>query len=386
MAIGLMPYHEIDVPQANAPWVNSLKSALNTYGTAQDIQGKGYANQLAKLQAQYAPITIPAEASSKLAYANLMGPQFLAKLMSNSDLLANIPEEQKAPLLNYLKTAGTTSYSGLGNQGMVNPFSKAPNLNPPALSSVDQNAINNMQPGDSYVIGGQGGQSLPLPQVSSTPPKSFAENAGMYSGVKKEGEESGKIRANDIKELNDIVQDSENRQTSLDNAGKLLSSPVFEQIRQLPAAGQHEIAWYSRYGTPEQQQVAGQFLSTIGEIVTDSASRFKGSFRRGEQSLLMSMKPSTSDTIDNAKGKWQALNLFNKMLSDRSSLTSQYMNQFHINKLEAMHMADKQLNADKLRDQINDAINPKIRIRNKKTGEIRNLSPSEARKLGVTGV
>jgi len=39
--------------------------------------------QINEVKKQYAPITTQAEAASKLAYANLMGPQFMAKLMAN---------------------------------------------------------------------------------------------------------------------------------------------------------------------------------------------------------------------------------------------------------------------------------------------------------------
>jgi len=45
-------------------------------------------NQIKKVEAQYAPITAQAQAASKLAYANLMGPQFLAKMLGNPDIAA----------------------------------------------------------------------------------------------------------------------------------------------------------------------------------------------------------------------------------------------------------------------------------------------------------
>ena len=41
------------------------------------------------IKAQYAPVTAQAEAASKLAYANLMGPQFLAKILGNDAAVGN---------------------------------------------------------------------------------------------------------------------------------------------------------------------------------------------------------------------------------------------------------------------------------------------------------
>lgn len=66
-------------------------------------------NQIKK---QYAPLTAQAEAASKLAYANLMGPQFLAKIMQNSGALANLTEEQKNKALSAIYQAGSGQGTG----------------------------------------------------------------------------------------------------------------------------------------------------------------------------------------------------------------------------------------------------------------------------------
>lgn len=62
-------------------------------------------NAINRIKAQYAPVTVPAEAASKLAYANLMGPQFLAKLMNNPDILATMKNPQGA--VNFVTGAAT---------------------------------------------------------------------------------------------------------------------------------------------------------------------------------------------------------------------------------------------------------------------------------------
>jgi len=69
--------------------VNPLAGILNKSATVSQNRTK----------AKYAPMTMQADAMSKMAYANLMAPQFLAKLMGNPDVVANMTEEQKQQAL-----------------------------------------------------------------------------------------------------------------------------------------------------------------------------------------------------------------------------------------------------------------------------------------------
>lgn len=68
--------------------------------------------QINRIKKEFAPLTSRAEAASKLAYANLMGPQFLAKLLNNPDALANLSESEKKNILNTVQGAGA-GLSGL---------------------------------------------------------------------------------------------------------------------------------------------------------------------------------------------------------------------------------------------------------------------------------
>lgn len=88
--------------------------------------------QINQVKAQYAPMTTQAEAASKLAYANLMGPQFMAKLMTNPGFLGNTPNNQLQGIREMITRAGT----GQGNASNIfsqmqqgAPTSDAPNSN-----------------------------------------------------------------------------------------------------------------------------------------------------------------------------------------------------------------------------------------------------------------
>lgn len=425
------------------------------------LQNDMLMNKIASVKAQYAPLTTQAEAASKLAYAQLMGPQFMAKLMGNQDILANIPDDQKKNILSKLQQAGMGQGMPGGNalspgQSSPMPQPTQPNQGGNSLSGYFGNILKNilgggnnqqapqsqnalMQPSqmetqmpnvnaiagidpsselgqattswqnspdaaararedgmysvppDRELLQWYRGQQGPASPPQSAPPAfgvtpTFSENVGNYKGIVKEGEESGKIRATDINELNKVAFNGQTTQTTLDNLNKIVSSPAFEEIRQVPLAGHHELAFYAKEGTPEQQNMVGQYYTLTGNIIKDSSRDFAGQFRSGEQQLLQSMKPTPSDTVDTARGKLESLSVMNKMLTQRASLTSQYMNQYHINKLEASQMADKQVDGEKIRQDVHDTLNPTVTIKNPKTGEVMTLSISEARKRGVKNV
>lgn len=342
-------------------------------------------NAMKEYEKQYKPLTLQSEAASKLAYANLMGPQFLSKLMQNPDILASIPEDKKGDLLSLLVNAGSGQGTGRGqmqnqpqrpqeNRGenetsllsnpnfnevlksqLNNKNSRQNNMNPDIsnLSSQDQSAVGNMQPGDEYVIQNYNQSNQPKSQ------NTFAENAGNYLGIKEEGKEAGKIRAKDISDLNNIVFNADTNSATLTDIGEIISSPEMREIRQIPLAGRHEMAYYAKEGTPAQQQLVGRLSTQMGNIIKDSSRDFAGQFRKGEQQLLEGMKPSPSDTVDVMIGKAESLMTMNKLLRERAALTSQYMSENHINKLEASKLADKNINADQIRSSIHNKLNPK---------------------------
>jgi hypothetical protein len=353
-----------------------------------------------QIQARYAPISARADVASKLAYANLMGPQFLAKLMGNDSALANMSESQKKQALDMLYRTGSGQGTGnalmsndqesmspldwIGNK-IKNVFSdnsqpgniQQPQQNVlssmarPNLSNQDQNNISRMQPGDSYTIQGSG--ELPLQNIGynrnnendyssqNIPQKqqTYAEKTGAYKGVVEEGQEAGKIRAQDIKDLNDSVFNADTKLATLNDLNDMIASPQMREIRQLPLAGSHELSWYSKEGTPEQQQLIGRIKSQLGNVIKDSSRDFAGQFRKGEQQLLSGMKANDSDTIDTMIGKQESLTTMTQMLRDRSALTSKYMDKFHINKLQAQDLADKQINGDAIRSKVHNKLNPK---------------------------
>lgn len=387
-------------------------------------------NEIKRVQAQYAPLTTQAEAASKLAYANLMGPQFLAKMLGNSDIAASLSEDQLRKAIASTYAAGTGQGAGsvfnnlnqqnsgtplngiinkiknLFNSSQSQPQSQTNQLLSSSIITPDQRrALQNQRPGQAIVVGqpGQGADSgysydakgnnvVASPQEidnaargsassSTTGQGDYFDRAARALDIKEQGKEAGKLRANDIKELNDIVFNAETKQATLDDINEMISSPEIRQIRATPLAGRHELAYYAKEGTPAQQQLVGRLYAQMGNIIKDSSRDFAGQFRKGEQQLLQGMKPTDSDTVDTMIGKSESLSVMNKLLMERSRLTSKIMSKYHFNKLEAQEFADKQINGQAIRNKIHNKLNPKpldedINYMAKKY----NVSPDEIRK------
>lgn len=306
-----------------------------------------------------------------------------------ANLMANQPQQQSSNSLsgwlvdNFKKMFGGQSSPEQWppqQQMPSNPFAQQPNL-----SAQDRNAMANMQPGDSYVIprnqgsptqgaGENSGYSydqngnnvVASPQeISAAANRSQysaqntpSENAANYEGTKSEGIERGKVRAKQMEELSNTVFDARTKQQTLDNAIKIISSPAFEEVRQTPILGNKEIAYFKRYGTPEQQNMLGQLTTLNGTIIKDSSRDFSGQFRKGEQELLSQTKINDNDTFNVMRGKMEQLSFLNQMLEKRASLTNQVMGQYHMDKLQAENIADKQINGDALRQHIHNTLNP----------------------------
>lgn len=407
MAYQTQSFPLLSFDEAN-PFLTGFSKGQDIGMKQKEMKAKDLANELAKIQVQYAPLTAQADAESKMAYARLLGPQYVAKLMGNQDILANMSPDQRTQALQQLYSAGLgnqrqnqqqstqtqnqdqlnipvqnqerqqysmtenqlNSNSQVQGQGQLqgrdqpNIMSK-PNVNNNSnLSTLDSASIASMPPGASYVIRGNNPQVSSEQQVQPAQQdqsniKTFPENVGTYKGIIEEGVEAGKIRANDIQLLNDSVYQGEENQATFNEISKDLSSPVFEKMRQVPLLSRHELGYYQKLGTPEEQQMVGNFLANTGKVVINTAHEFKGSFRTGEQRLVNEIKVNPSDTLDVAKGKLEALSYMNKFLTERARLTSKIMEKNHVSKLTALNEADKQLKGENFRQQIHNQLNPK---------------------------
>ena len=171
-------------------------------------------------------------------------------------------------------------------------------------------------------------------------------NVEVAQGQTKLQEALNKKDADIINNLENTALSSDTKLNTLHEVGELLSSPTFEEMRKNPILGKHELDWFSKFGTKEQQALVGQFMADTGEIIKNASTEFKGSFRTGEQGLLEGMKPTKADSLDVMKGKTEALTFLVQALGDRS-------------RMEAELMRERGMSAIQARKEVNNIFNPK---------------------------
>jgi len=101
------------IPSVNM-FSNEPGGGLNAAMKANNaLANENILRQINHIKKQYLPTTLSAEAASKLAYANLMGPQFLAKLLSNDSAIANMGDPAAKAALQKAVQAGMGQGSGM---------------------------------------------------------------------------------------------------------------------------------------------------------------------------------------------------------------------------------------------------------------------------------
>jgi len=121
--------------------------------------------QMNQIKKKYLPISTLAQAASQSAYANLMGPQYIAKMLQNDGVLGNLPEATKRQLLQMSTNAG------MGQNGASNALNQMINQAAQEVSGPG-NAPNNSLSGwfadklKGVFGGGQPGQAQPQQQTN----------------------------------------------------------------------------------------------------------------------------------------------------------------------------------------------------------------------------
>jgi hypothetical protein len=379
-------------------------------------------NRIKEIKAKYAPLLNQAQAASQMAYASLVGPQYIAKLFGNENILASVPEDQKNKILKMITQAGTnqstvanqlsfpnvnqaqpSSVAGLlmnklfnsfgqGQQGQGQQQPQLPGNNAltagqTTLSPQDQQAINNMRPGDSYVV--QGNQpvtnqsSAPSAPVASPPPvsaptRTFAENAGEFAGVKAQGRELGTLRAKAIDDIGKQYTQDVESMVPINHLMDISQSPLFMNMRNsIPGFQKLQLDTLKTFGTPEQQRMIGDFITSAKSAVANTVRGFQGRAMAKEFDFANQLKIGDNDNINVILGKLESLATYKQATMQRDRIATNLMTEKHMNQGDAYALANAQVDMDGIRNKISSQLQSPIRIKNKKTGETKYISPKE---------
>ncbi len=156
------------------------------------------------------------------------------------------------------------------------------------------------------------------------------------------------------------VMNGVNTLNTLDEISETINSPEWEKMREIakipiPMSGKGELFYYSHLGKPKEQKLVGDFYAKQGQIVLDVSHEFKGAFRKGEQSLVNTMKVNDDDTLAGAQGKTEALQSMTKFVVERSKLMSKLIRQGD-DHTTASEKADKILKGSLIRKIANEKV------------------------------
>lgn len=392
-----------------------------------------------EVKAQYAPLTTKAEAASKLAYANLLGPQFLAKLLGNTGALGNLSEDQKRNILGTVYSAGTgqgsanNTFSQIQNESMGpgerlgNSLSdfvtghlkkifgshEQPTAEPQFSSQSNEtvipqnNAMPSRRPKGGVSLEGQQwydengnpvygeevqesenpAMQLELRKGQRTQRQpTYAENEGNYKGTVKQLEEEGKYRAAALKQVGESQLGLSHSGAVLDRMTGIIKNPVFTNMRnKIPGFQSKQLDYLKVMGTPEEKELIGDFLSTGESFIASTVQGFSGKPLVREFDLAQRQKITPHDTVESAIGKLQSATALHDIAEKKNQIVSELLQKGY-NESDAVKQANKMIDVSAIEKATKRRLQRKIQVRNNKTGVTKMVTLEEARKMGVPNV
>jgi len=399
-----------------------------------------------EIKKQYAPTTMQAEAASKLAYANLMGPQFLAKLLGNDSAIANMGDAQAKQALQQAVTAGmgggntNNAFQQMQQQGgqqkhgnfFVNklkdffggqdnpgrgqmqgqtqpqPQQQAPQQMPQMPNSAGQQSAPmappmGNRPKDGVTLEGQQWYnakgkpvyeedvntpdgSMKLELTKGIPQKTYAQNTGEYKGTVKQFEKEGEYRADALKQIGESQLGLSNSGAVLDRMTGIIKNPVFANMRnKIPGFQNKQLDYLKVMGTPEEKELIGDFLSTGESFIASTVQGFSGKPLVREFDLAQRQKITPHDTVESAIGKLQSATALHDIAEQKNQIVSELLQKGY-NEADAVKQANKMVDVRSIEKATKERLQRKIQVRNNKTGATKMVTLEEARKMGVPNV
>lgn len=343
----------------------------------------------------YSGLGALADVLSKSAYAGAVNPQMQLKAASNPAIWSQFSDTQKKgaanlagspgmintsnpyadvmqkalqiekdqrnkkplgqSILDWINGTKTEEAPGQINQQQSQPIDQTQEYQPPKTFQQARQATQAQET--------QANQAYQQPQIQENqqqPELTPDQRHEKYLSDIARAKESGVLNAKTEKELSESYFNHQTLQGTLDGFSDLLATPEFKELRSAALAGKYEFGVREKIGTPEQQKLLGEFASKQGQLVQNYVAGFKGQAMGKEINLANETKPTKGDTFDVMVGKISSMSELNKMTLERERITAQKMAEGK-SYLEAQLSADKEVNGDKIRKQIQERINPSLK-------------------------
>jgi hypothetical protein len=339
---------------------NPLEQAINAYIAMTKNRGQQLENIYSAEKNKWAPLTLPAEAISKIAYSNAVLPQAYAKFIENPQIGPNIPDEAKNAFVKNLQTLmGNTGYgvnpTGAGQSNQVQALAEAyrrlyqsqPGTQGNTPQQQVANALTQSQPTQTI---NQPGQSAD--QYSENKP-TWAENIANQKSLEAEGAELGKARGQAISELGKEYRQDAEAIVPLDRMVQLIKTPEFQQMKStIPFYQDLQMKGLSKIGDRNLQKMIGDYIIDSRSAIANTVNTFKGRAMAKEFDFANTMKVNDNDTLGVIIGKLESLLTFKTATMQRNDIAANLMEKYHYNEGKAYKLANEQVDMDKIRSNI----------------------------------
>lgn len=341
-------------------------------------------------KAEWANTTIPAQALSQMAYANAVGPQFVAKLMQDPGFKGNTPSNQLKALTQMITQFGanqsnnnfinnipalgvgqpsTNTFSGwlknkyqklLGQNPTEEGGNPLRNVMPQSAPKNNQMLNNNSRPkGGMELVGEQWYDKNGNPVYTEEIEKPYTKNEAEYLGNRKQGEEAGKYRAKAQQEIAESQLGLSHSGAVLNRMKNIIKNPVFQDMRtKIPFFQDKQLNYLMKTGTPEQKKIIGDFLATAESFIASTVQGFSGKPLVREFDLAQRQKINPSDPIHVAEGKLQSAIALHDIAEQKNEIINDLLDK-GINEAEAVKRANKMIDVSEIEKRTEELLRDK---------------------------
>jgi hypothetical protein len=339
----------------NQYYAPNMESQIGLRGAQSGLIGEQ--TKGARIENQYLPQKMQAaiqESQANAQKARLM--QMIREQLIGGGQAPN-NENMQAPQQNMRMLQGQGMPAGMNQQQemMQQPNMQQPGMQPQGIQqgangyAQAATAMQMLGLGKPHVVEANGRY------IAITP---FGNVDTGVAGLTEQGKTLAKEDAKKISDLENIVLRSDEKTDTFKSLNEDIGSHEFEELRRNPILGRHEIGWYEKFGTKEQQEMIGRVKTNMGNIIKASARDFAGQFRTGEQALLNDMKPNVGDSLEVMKGKSEALTFLNTIATKRAELEADYMRNYNMNALQARIATNKSIDPNEIKKEIRTILHP----------------------------
>lgn len=391
------------IPSASErPAGGDIVAAINAIS---EMQKAHYGQKYEKEKANWADLSIPAQAYSQLAYANNVMPQWQSKALGNQRITANLDANQPGATQNMLGNLATYGNSPNPIAALINNFQNRPkeqsfgmkglnylgnlfgfggneqqqNSNPMrSMPNMQQNMQRPQNNGPEAQMMANAPNQIPSEYVpvndqnqdivaadnkakTNLQQMSFEDNANIAAGNTKQAEVSGAKRGEIVDELGKEYKALGDLNAPYKVLREVFTDPEFKNLLQVPAFRQTQLDVLKNYtGSKKQKALISKLEVATGQILANTVKGMGNKAPASEITFANNIKIPKDETVDVLIPKLQTLMEFSDLQKERVKMAAQLVDKKHIPEYEAFDTADKRLNGDAIRAKVAQQFKPKI--------------------------